>query len=165
MKIKIVLSMIIVTIFSININANITLNEELNYIGKSLFTQAGFYSTCGNKKIVTKNQHALKWTQFQASKYLLFVRVGSIDKKMSKLINNSQDFKNDFINEVKTSHDIAKFEKLQRQWFMDGTHGIVVSDPKVSDDTFKLEFNKKNCNIVKKILDTNYQIMYDSVMK
>lgn len=166
MKHNIFISITIITAYTINLHAQLPLNEEFSNIGKNLYTQAGFYSTCGNKKIITKKTNVIKWTQFRASQYVsLAKQFKPMDKKIKKLLNESNNFKDDMLDEVKKHYPLDSLEDIHKKWFISGTKGIVVSDPKISDETFNLKFTKKNCNIVKKILDTNYDIMYNIVFK
>ena len=60
---------------------------------------------------------------------------------------------------------MKKYLDYETIWYSNGKKGILLSDPSKSGKTFLVEFNKKNCNIVKKLLEYNFNTMKKLVFK
>ncbi|MBE0514410.1 hypothetical protein [Sulfurimonas sp.] len=154
----------IIIIFSATSSNALTLEEELNNMGKSLYAQAGFYSQCGNSHIIEKNKYVLKWTQYKASQYIALVQSPkSKDKLINEQLKQKKSLKKAFEEDKEILSATDKLNQAGMLWFTNGTKGIVVGDPKISDETFILDFNRKNCETVQKILETNFTFMYNTV--
>ena len=160
------MSILLFSSLTVSLNATISLNEEIGNMGKSLYTQVGFYSTCINKKIIKKNRYVMKYIQFKASNYLALTKpIGHMDDKVNNYLKKDMDLTQNIVKDAKALPIVKTLEDTQKKWFIKGTKGIVVSDPKISDDTFKLTFDQKNCAIVDKILTANYNMLYNTVFK
>jgi hypothetical protein len=47
---------------------------------------------------------------------------------------------------------IAGIESEQKQWVLNGTKGILIEEPTKSEKTMVVEFSKKTCNVIKKLV-------------
>ncbi len=148
-----------------NLNA-LTLQQELENTGINLYAQAGFYSQCGNEHIIEKNMNVLRWTQYKASQYLgLTQSLKSKDELIKEQLKQKESLKKAFEKDKEILSATDKINQTGILWFTNGTKGILISDPKISDGTFILKFDKKNCETVQKILETNFVFMYNTVFK
>lgn len=53
---------------------------------------------------------------------------------------------------------IAGIESEFEKWIILGTEGTLINDPTESEKSLKVEINKKHCEYVKNVIDTNYKI-------
>lgn len=156
---------ILVALIAVNLNA-LPLKQELENMGENLYAQAGFYSQCGNEKIIEKNMYVLKWTQYKASQYLALTQSPkSKDELIKRQLKDKKSLKKAFEKDKEILSATEKLNQAGRLWFTNGTRGILVSDPKISDETFILKVNRKNCETIQKILETNFVFMYNTVFK
>jgi len=156
---------ILISLIAVNLNA-LPLKQELENMGKNLYTQAGFYSQCGNENIIKKNMYVLKWTQYKASQYLALTQsLKSKDELVKKQLKQKKSLKKAFEEDKEILSTTEKLNQTGRLWFTNGTKGILSSDPKISNETFTLKVNIKNCETIQKILETNFVLMYNTVFK
>jgi len=138
----------------IAVNSNtLPLKQELENMGKNFYGQVGFYSQCANENIIKKNTYVLKWTQYKASQYLALTQSPkSKDELIKEQLKQKKSLKKAFKEDKEILSASEKLNRTGGLWFTNGTKGILVSDPKISDETFILKVNRKNCETIQKIL-------------
>ncbi len=131
---------LLIVLFITNLNASdkVIPIQTLENIGKSIISQASFYSTCGNKKIIKTIPNVARYTQFNGTRYIGLI---------TSLFPNK------------------KYPNIEKIWYKNGTKGIVITDPTASDDAITIEFNKKNCSFVKNLLEYKFNLMSKSIFQ